>query len=77
MRGEGDIFMWRVDEEFRTCNFELVRSSDCRRGTHVASGYLGLVWLLESNFQDFVRGSIVPYLINIKWNRYKLKETEN
>ncbi|XP_063230645.1 major royal jelly protein 1 [Bacillus rossius redtenbacheri] len=58
-RGEGDVYMWSTDTPLRADSFLLVqKGSECRLATQVAPGYKRLMWLLESNFQDFIAGTV-------------------
>jgi len=57
VRGESDIYMWDSREAFRHDNFvHVYKSDDCRYTTQVTPGYRNLMWMIQSNFQDFVRG---------------------
>ncbi|KAJ8942954.1 hypothetical protein NQ314_009867 [Rhamnusium bicolor] len=54
-KGESDIFIWNSDTAFRPENFLLVqKGDDCRLATQVVSGYRRLMWVIESNFHDYV-----------------------
>ncbi|KAL1457427.1 hypothetical protein WDU94_007661 [Cyamophila willieti] len=56
---ENNIYMWDTAVPFRDHNFILAQKPiDCRIPTHVAAGYKRLVWVLESNFQDYIQNAV-------------------
>ena len=58
-KGESDVYMWNTDTPFVTDNFLLVqKGSDCRLPTEVVAGYKGLMWVIESNFQDYIENAV-------------------
>lgn len=58
-KGQSDIFIWNVDTKFTTDNFILVqKGNDNRLPTQVAPGYKRLVWVLESNFHDYLENTV-------------------
>ena len=51
--------MWNTRSLFNTKNFLLVQKGNvCRKVTHVVPGYKNLVWLIESNFQDYIKNNV-------------------
>jgi len=57
-KGHSDIFMWNSDTCFKPENFALVQSGgDCRLATQVVPGFKRLMWVLESNFNDYILGT--------------------
>ncbi|XP_043281352.1 major royal jelly protein 1 [Venturia canescens] len=58
-KGHSDIFMWNVETKFSTENFILVqKGNDNRLPTQVAPGYKRLMWVLESNFHDYLQNTV-------------------
>lgn len=61
-RGRGDVYAWDTDRpRFNSDRFALVRKADdCGRlATHVAPGHPGgALWILESNFPDYLAGTV-------------------
>ncbi|KAI5726204.1 hypothetical protein M8J77_025220 [Diaphorina citri] len=56
---ENNIYMWDTNLAFKEYNFILAQKPlDCRIPTHVAAGYRRLVWVLESNFQDYIQNCV-------------------
>ena len=54
-KGESDVYMWKAETSFRPENFILVQKGDeCRLPTQVVPGYKKFMWVLESNFQDYI-----------------------
>lgn len=54
-KGEFDIFIWNTVSCFKPDNFLLVqKGDDCRLATQVVPGYKRLMWVIESNFQDYI-----------------------
>ncbi|XP_054013477.1 major royal jelly protein 1 [Hylaeus anthracinus] len=59
MKGEGDVYMWNTETAFVQDNFQLVqKGSDCRLPTGVIPGYKRLMWVIESNFQDYIQNAV-------------------
>ncbi|KAL1463690.1 hypothetical protein WDU94_015421 [Cyamophila willieti] len=59
LHGENDIYMWNTALPFKPYYFILAqRGEDCRVATHVFPGYNRLMWVMESNFQDFLQGNV-------------------
>ncbi|XP_018335170.1 major royal jelly protein 1-like [Agrilus planipennis] len=63
-KGESDIYLWDTETSFKVDNFFLIQKGDeCRLPTQVVPGYKKLMWVLESNFPDFIAnmaGSLGP-----------------
>ncbi|KMQ90314.1 major royal jelly protein 1 [Lasius niger] len=58
-KGESDIYMWNTETPFRSENFVLVqKGNDCRLATQVVPGYKRLMWVVESNFQDYIQNTV-------------------
>ncbi|GLH04176.1 Uncharacterized protein GBIM_09944, partial [Gryllus bimaculatus] len=58
-KGESDIYMWNTQTCFKPQNFLLVQNGgECRLATHVVPGYKRLMWVLESNFHDYIQGCV-------------------
>lgn len=58
-KGESDIFMYDTDKCFKEENSELVqKGGDCRLATQVMSGYKDLMWVIESNFHDYISNNV-------------------
>jgi len=58
-KGEGDIYMWNTENPFKKENFLLVqKGNDCRLATHVVPGYKRLMWVLDSNFHDYIQNRV-------------------
>ncbi|KAL6263210.1 hypothetical protein P5V15_006010 [Pogonomyrmex californicus] len=58
-KGESDIYMWNSETPFRPENFLLVqKGNDCRLPTQVVPGYKRLMWVIESNFQDYIQNTV-------------------
>ncbi|KAI5745339.1 hypothetical protein M8J76_010225 [Diaphorina citri] len=59
LHGENDIYMWNTELSFKPYYFILAqRGEDCRVATHVFPGYNKFMWVMESNFQDFLQGNV-------------------
>lgn len=59
LKGESDIFMWNSETCFKPENFLLVqKGNECRLATQVVPGYKRLMWVIESNFQDFIANTV-------------------
>ncbi|XP_032684644.1 major royal jelly protein 1 [Odontomachus brunneus] len=59
VKGESDVYMWNTETSFNPENFLLVeRGSDCRLPTQVIPGYKKLMWVIESNFQDYIQNTV-------------------
>ena len=57
--GESDVYMWNVETPFRSENFLLVqKGNECRLPTTVVPGYKKLMWVLESNFHDYIENVV-------------------
>jgi len=57
--GESDIYMWNSETPFSPENFLLVqKGNDCRLPTQVVPGYKRLMWVIESNFQDYIQNTV-------------------
>lgn len=51
--------MWNTDTPFHQSNFLLVeRAGEYRLPTAVIPGYKGLMWVIESNFQDYIDNTV-------------------
>ena len=51
--------MWNTETPFRPENFLLVqKGNECRLPTAVVPGYKRLMWVLESNFQDYIQNTV-------------------
>lgn len=58
-KGESDIYMWNTETPFNPENFLLVqKGNDCRLATQVVPGYKRLMWVIESNFQDYIQNTV-------------------
>ncbi|KAJ8959610.1 hypothetical protein NQ318_021796 [Aromia moschata] len=58
-KGESDIFIWNSETAFRPENFLLVqKGDDCKLSTEVVAGYRKLMWVIESNFHDYVLNTV-------------------
>ncbi|CAK9829357.1 Major royal jelly protein 1 [Anthophora retusa] len=59
IKGDSNIYMWNTDTPFTKDNFLLVeKAGECRLPTAVIPGYKGLMWVIESNFQDYIENSV-------------------
>ncbi|XP_011494470.1 PREDICTED: major royal jelly protein 1 [Ceratosolen solmsi marchali] len=59
LKGQSDIFMWNTEAIFRAENFLLVqKGSECRLPTQVIPGYKKLMWVIESNFHDYIQNTV-------------------
>ncbi|XP_069685297.1 dopaminechrome tautomerase [Periplaneta americana] len=59
LKGESDIYMWNTETAFSTENFLMVqKGNECRLATQVVPGYKRLMWVLESNFQDYIQDKV-------------------
>jgi hypothetical protein len=59
LKGESDIYMWNTETSFKSDNFLLVqKGTECRMATHVVPGYKRLMWVLESNFHDYIQNRV-------------------
>ncbi|XP_054280105.1 uncharacterized protein LOC128998131 [Macrosteles quadrilineatus] len=57
-RGRAEVLMWPVDTTLREANLiPIQETQDGRLATQVTIGYGGLLWILESNFQDYIRNA--------------------
>ncbi|XP_075231801.1 major royal jelly protein 1-like [Lycorma delicatula] len=58
-QGDNEIFLWNSATTFSDSNFILVqRPNSCRMATHITAGYKRMMWVLESNFQDYISGNV-------------------
>ncbi|XP_076246326.1 L-dopachrome tautomerase yellow-g [Calliopsis andreniformis] len=58
-KGEADVYMWNTNTPFTSNNFLLVqKGNDCRLPTEVIPGYKKLMWVIESNFQDYLENAV-------------------
>lgn len=54
-KGESDIYIWNSEQCYSPDNFILVqKGNECRLPTQVVPGYKRLMWVIESNFHDFI-----------------------
>ncbi|XP_049315050.1 major royal jelly protein 1 [Bactrocera dorsalis] len=54
-KGENDIYMWNSETCFKAANLkEVQHGGDCRLSTQVLPGHRRFMWVLESNFHDFI-----------------------
>ncbi|XP_033349099.1 major royal jelly protein 1-like isoform X2 [Bombus vosnesenskii] len=59
IKGDSNIYMWNTDTPFVQDNFLLVeQAGECRLPTGVIPGYKDLMWVIESNFQDYIENSV-------------------
>ncbi|XP_011881012.1 PREDICTED: major royal jelly protein 1 [Vollenhovia emeryi] len=60
--GEGEVYRWDSATPFQPCNFQPVyknRFCECNLPTHIVPDYKrGQMRVLESNFQDFMQGTV-------------------
>lgn len=57
--GQNDLFSWDTKQGFLEENFMVVRrSKDCLKATHVDVDNEGVLWVLESNIQDYVNDQV-------------------
>lgn len=55
IRSQNDMYSWNTNKNFLQENFMIARQNkDCRMITHVHFDCRGVMWILESNIQDFV-----------------------
>ncbi|KAF0767955.1 protein yellow-like [Aphis craccivora] len=55
IKGQNHLYSWDTKQSFLEENFMVVRKSrDCRLITHVDVDSEGVLWVLESNIQDFI-----------------------
>ncbi|KAE8737024.1 hypothetical protein FOCC_FOCC017518 [Frankliniella occidentalis] len=58
-KGGSDIYMWNAETCFKPDNFQLVQhGNDCRLATQVVPGYKRLMWVIESNFNDYIQNQV-------------------
>ncbi|OXU28731.1 hypothetical protein TSAR_015692 [Trichomalopsis sarcophagae] len=58
-KGQSDVYMWNTDTAFRPENFLLVqKGNECRLPTQVVPGYKRLMWVIESNFHDYIQNTV-------------------
>lgn len=62
IKGQNHLYSWDTKQIFLEENFMLVRKSkDCRTITHVDVDSQGVLWILESNIQDFIMNQVGNY----------------
>lgn len=62
VRGENHLYSWDTKQTFLEENFMIVRrAKDCRQITNVDVDNNGVLWVLESNIQDFITGKVGCY----------------
>ncbi|KYQ52171.1 Major royal jelly protein 1 [Trachymyrmex zeteki] len=58
-KGETDVYMWNTETPFIQENFLLVqKGNDCRLPTQVVPSNKRLMWVIESNFQDYIHNTV-------------------
>lgn len=58
-KGLSDIYMWNTETCFKANNFiEVQRGGECRLPTQVMPGQQRFMWVLESNFQDYISDTV-------------------
>lgn len=58
-KGESSIYMWDTETCFKTDNFVLAqKGGECRLATHVMPGYKKYMWVIESNFHDYISNNV-------------------
>ncbi|KAI4456323.1 protein yellow-related [Holotrichia oblita] len=58
-KGESDIYIWNTETCFKAENGLLVqKGNECRLPTEVVPGYKRLMWVIESNFPDYVTNTV-------------------
>ncbi|KAJ1527762.1 hypothetical protein ONE63_007717 [Megalurothrips usitatus] len=58
-KGGSDIYMWNAETCFKSDNFQLVQhGNECRLATQVVPGYKRLMWVIESNFNDYIQNQV-------------------
>lgn len=59
LAGQSDVYMWNTGTGFRPENFLLVqKGNECRLPTQVVPGYKRLMWVIESNFHDYIQNTV-------------------
>ncbi|XP_017887555.1 major royal jelly protein 1 [Ceratina calcarata] len=59
IKGDSNIYLWNTDTPFVPDNFLLVeKANECRLPTQVMPGYKDLMWVIESNFQDYIDNAV-------------------
>ncbi|XP_030752230.1 major royal jelly protein 1-like [Sitophilus oryzae] len=54
-KGDSDIYIWNSNKPFIPDNFILAqRGGYCRMATQVVPGWKKLMWVIESNFHDYI-----------------------
>lgn len=57
-KGQSDVYLWNTETCFQETNFIVVQSGgDSRFATQVMPGYKKLMWVIESNFPDYIQGT--------------------
>lgn len=58
-KGEPNIFMWNTETCFKPANFlEVSKGSECRLTTQVMAGHKKYMWMMSSNFHDYINKSV-------------------
>lgn len=58
-KGLSDIYMWNTETCFKSSNFlEVQHGGECRLATQVVPGHKRFMWAIESNFQDYIAGTV-------------------
>ncbi|XP_020283654.1 protein yellow isoform X2 [Pseudomyrmex gracilis] len=59
-KGESDIYLWNTETPFTPENFLQVQKAgdDCRLPTQVVPGFKRYMWVIESNFQDYIQNTV-------------------
>lgn len=58
-KGLSEIYLWNTETCFKSSNFiEVQRGGDCRLPTHVMPGQKRYMWVLESNFNDYISNTV-------------------
>lgn len=58
-KGESDIYMWDTETCFKADNFVLAQKGyECRLATQVMPGYKQMMWVIESNFHDYISNNV-------------------
>lgn len=58
-KGLSDIYLWNTETCFKSSNFiEVQKGGDCRLATHVMPGRKHFMWVIESNFNDYISNTV-------------------
>lgn len=58
-KGESNIYLWDTETCFKADNFVLAqRGGECRLATQVMPGYKNMMWVIESNFHDYISNNV-------------------